>query len=112
MAGKDAAGADTHSGDRNAGYDPLDECSGWAAEGLGVRIDNDIVKNLEFLRSMRPEEFEKYRGEWLAVVGGGIVAHGKDPRRVHQEGWKAGKGEPFMEYIYAGPEELTFLHVE
>ena len=112
MAGKDAAGADTHSGDRNAGYDPLDECSGWAAEGPGVRIDNDIVKNLEFLRSMRPEEFEKYRGEWLAVAGGGIVAHGKDPRRVHQDGWKAGKGEPFMEYVYAGPEELPYLHVE
>ena len=77
-------------------------------EGPGVRVDHDIVKNLEFLRSMPISEYGKYRGERLAVAGGGIVAHGKDPERVHEEGCNAGRGEPFMQYVYASPEEVPF----
>lgn len=79
-------------------------------EGPGVRAADDVVKNLEFLRSLPIKEFEKYRGEWLAVAGGGIVAHGKNAERVLEEGWKAGKGEVFMEYVYASPEEVPFSY--
>ena len=86
-------------------------CRDEIPEGPRVRIDHDVVRNQEFLRSMPISEYEKYRGEWLAVAGGGIVAHGKDPRRVHKEGCNAGKGEPFMQYVYARPEEVPFSYV-
>ena len=85
-------------------------CRNEIPEGPGVRVDHDIVRNLEFLRSMPISEYEKYRGEWLAVAGGGIVAHGEDPERVHEEGCNAGRGEPFMQYVYASPEEVPFSY--
>ena len=78
--------------------------------GPGVWEDPDIAKNEEFLKSLPLEEYEKYRGEWIAVAGGGIVAHGKNPEHVLDEGWKAGKGEVYMEYIYATPEEVPFFY--
>ena len=78
--------------------------------GPGVWEDPDIAKNEEFLKSLPLEEYEKYRGEWIAVAGGGIVAHGKDPERVVEEGRNASKGEIYMEYIYATPEEVPFFY--
>ena len=77
-------------------------------EGPGVTAADDAVKNLEFLRSLPIREFEKYMGEWIAVAGGGIVAHGKNPEIVLDKGWEAGKGEVYIEYIYASPEEVPF----
>ena len=67
---------------------------------------NDAGKNYEFLMSLGPEKIERYRGEWVAVASEEIVAHGKDPERVHKEGCEAGKGIPFMDYIYADVSEL------
>ena len=72
--------------------------------------DSDVDKDCEFLRSLDPKEMWRYRGEWVAVASQEIVAHGKDPRRVHEEGYKAGKGIPFMDYIYADPSELPFFY--
>ena len=74
-------------------------------------IDEGAVKDLAFLNAMTPKEAEKYMGEWIAVAGGGIVAHGKDPRKVCQEGRRAGKGSPYIRYIYAKPEEVPWLYV-
>ena len=64
------------------------------------------MKDVEFLGNMSEEEYKRYGGQWVAVADGGIVAHGKDPRRVHQDGSKAGKGEPLMHYIYADHTEV------
>ena len=64
----------------------------------------------EFLKSFSSQDALQYAGEWIAVACGEIVAHGKDPRRVHTEGCKAGKGGPFMHYIYASPEEVPFCY--
>ena len=72
-------------------------------------IDEGAKKNLAFLDAMTPEEAQKYMGEWIAVADGEIVAHGKDPGQVCQEGSKAGKGGPHMRYIYAKPEEAPWL---
>lgn len=80
-------------------------------EGPGVRTDHGIVRNLEYLWSLPIKEFEKYRGEWLGVAGGGIVAHGRNPERVLKEGREAGKGEVYIEYIYASPEEVPFSYM-
>ena len=75
-------------------------------------IDENTRLNIEFLETMPDEEAEKYMGEWIAVAGGKIVAHGKDPEQVHEKGWGAGKGVPHMEYIYASPEEVPWLYVQ
>ena len=67
----------------------------------GDVTEGDPTKDMAFLANMPEEEYNKYRGEWVAVAHEEIVAHGKDPRRVHQEGRRAGKGEPLMDYVYA-----------
>ena len=67
--------------------------------------DNDVEACLEYFDSMTDEEVRRYAGQWLAVASGELVAHGEDPGRVHEEGWKAGKGEPYMRYIYRSLEE-------
>ena len=72
--------------------------------------DNDGEKNYEYLMSLDPKELVRYRGEWVAVACEEIVAHGKDPRRVHEEAYKAGKGIPFMDYIYADPSEFPIYY--
>ena len=76
-----------------------------------TQIDEGAKKDMEFLNAMTPKEAEKYMGEWIAVAGGGIVAHGEDPAQVCQEGRKAGKGGPYMRYIYAKPEEVPWFYV-
>ncbi len=72
--------------------------------------DSDARKDYEFIVSLDPKELVRYRGEWVAVASQEIVAHGKDPKRVHEEGCKAGKGIPFMDYIYADPSEFPFYY--
>ena len=59
-----------------------------------------------FLKSFTSQDALEYAGEWIAIASGEIVAHGKDPGRVHEEGCKAGKGGPFMHYIYSSPEDV------
>ena len=63
---------------------------------------------MELLSKMSVEEYDKYRGEWVAIVDAKIVAHGKDPRRVVQEGRRIGKGVPFMDYVYKDHTEVPF----
>ena len=73
-------------------------------------VDNSPRMCRAFLKAMTSEDIKLYAGQWLAIASGEIVAHGKDPGRVLDEGRKAGKGQPFMEYIYAGPEEVPFYY--
>ena len=86
--------------DMRVGYPP--QCT---------QIDENAKKGLEFLNAMTSKEAEKYMGEWIAVAGGGIVAHGEDPEQVCEEGRKAGRGALHMRYIYAKPEEVPWLYV-
>ena len=44
--------------------------------------EDSVFDNLRRFESMTAEEFDKYRGEWVAVAGGEIVAHGKEPPRA------------------------------
>ena len=64
------------------------------------------MKDVKFLATMPEEEYKRYGGQWVAVADGKIVAHGKDPRRVHQDGCRAGKGVSHMDYIYADHTEV------
>ena len=118
-------GKDAQDGERNDVYQSHLSLHAAGARGAGrvklppgviqmdpcIRIDHDVSRNVEFLDSMSLDEARRYMGEWIAVAGGGIVAHGKDPRRVHSEAYAAGKGEPYMQYIYAKPEEVPFLYI-
>ena len=97
-------------GEESARRPPFGEVLKELPPGPGVREDPDIAKNEEFPRSLTPEECKKYRGEWIAVAGGELVAHGKNGEHVLDEGWKAGKGEVYMEYIYATLEEVPLLY--
>ncbi len=70
------------------------------------------VEDIKFLAAMPEEEYKKYRGEWLAVASGEIVAHGRDPRRTLTEGCRAGKGMPLMKYVYADCTEAPFPYYD
>ena len=78
----------------------------------GDPTESDPTKDMEFLASMPEEEYSKYRGEWVAVANAEIVAHGKDPRRVHREGRKACRGEPLMDYVYADYTEVPLAYYD
>ena len=73
--------------------------------------DDGTERDIEFLNAMTPDEAERYRGEWIAVSGGGIVAHGRDPERVCQSARDAGATSPYMRYIFASPDEVPWLYV-
>lgn len=64
-----------------------------------VIYDPDIERNEMYLESMTAEDVEKYKGQWIAIADGGVVAHGTDPLRVCGEGNKAGKGDPLMHFV-------------
>lgn len=68
------------------------------------------MEAIKFLASKTSEELEPYRREWVAVVNREIVAHGKDPERVHRDACEAGKGMPFMEYIYSDYAEFPSIY--
>ena len=72
--------------------------------------EDSVFADLRRFESMTDEEFEKYRGEWVAVAGGEIVAHGKDPLRVVRQGAAAGKGVPYMRYFYASASEVPLIY--
>ena len=61
---------------------------------LGCMEEDSVFADLRRFESMTDEEFEKYRGEWVAVAGGEIVAHGKDPLRVVRQGAAAARACP------------------
>lgn len=49
-----------------------------------------------------PQELGKHLGEWVAIVNRKIVASGKDPIQVRDEGRSKSHHEPFMMHIPAG----------
>ena len=64
-----------------------------------VIYDPDAERNENFPRAMKAEDAEKYKGEWIGVAEGGVVAHGKEYTRVYEDACKEDKGEPFMHYV-------------
>ena len=49
-----------------------------------------------------PEEVYKYEGEWIAVVGEKIVAHGTNLKKVVKEAEKYGR--PLLKLVEEGDE--------
>ena len=57
-----------------------------------------------------PEELGKHLGEWVAVYGGKIVAHGKDPRTVLNEATRGARAPKAQPMIYRVPERKLLLY--
>ena len=45
------------------------------------------------------ENREKYKNEWVCLVGDKLIAHGSDALKVHNEALKAGVETPYLEHI-------------
>lgn len=54
-----------------------------------------------------PEEIQKFVGEYIALVGEAIVAHGQDFEAVLLEAEKKTGREPFMYKVSASDRELV-----
>ena len=74
-----------------------------------VIYDPDIERNEMYLKSMTVEDVEKYKGQWIAIADGGVVAHGTDPLRVCGDGNKAGKGDPLMHFVQVNRGFIPFF---
>lgn len=74
-------------------------------------MEDTTVKDVKFLDTLRAERADPYRGEWVAIYDGRIVAHGKDPGQVAGEAHRAGVGSPLMEYFFADPSEVPFEYM-
>ena len=55
---------------------------------------------------MNPEIETKYAGEYIAIVGESIAAHGKDFKKVLREAEKHGK-EPFIHKVPSSDKEMV-----
>ena len=75
----------------------------------GMEEDSTFA-DLRRFESMTAEELDKYRGEWVAVAGGEVVAHGKDPLRTVRQGSAAGKGVPYMRFFYASASDVPLFY--
>jgi hypothetical protein len=53
-----------------------------------------------------PEKETPYAGEYIAIIGETIVAHGKDFQKVLKEAEKFGK-EPFIHKVLSSDKELA-----
>ena len=74
--------------------------------------DKDTTaKDLQFLRSLTTEQIDPYRGEWVAINDGKIVAHGKKAEQVIDEAWKAGVKSPLIEHFFNDPSEVPYLYM-
>ena len=75
-----------------------------------VRFDPESLAEESFWKSMTLKDKAPYRGEWIAIAGTSIVAHGSDLGRVHREGRRAAGKDPMIRLVSIdrGIPELEF----
>ena len=64
---------------------------------------------IEFREEMMPCDDEPYRGEWIAIHGRKIVAHGKDLAAVLKEAHRVTSGKDSFMYYIGYPGEPWML---
>lgn len=66
------------------------------------------MKNERFRRALRwiEEHKEEFDGQWVALDGDKLIAHGADAKKVHAEAQAKGVKTPLMERVKA--KELPF----
>jgi hypothetical protein len=57
-----------------------------------------------------PNELGKHLGEWVAVYGGKIIAHGKNPELVLTEAARKAPAPEAQPMIYRVPERKLLLY--
>lgn len=57
-----------------------------------------------------PSELGKYRGEWVAVHGGRVIAHGLNPEKVFGEAEKLTAPVQAQPMIYRIPNREVLFH--
>ena len=72
--------------------------------------EDTTVKDLEFLRGLTSEQIDPYRGEWVAINDGKIIAHGEYAEDVIGEAWKSGVKSPLIERFYNYPSEVPYFY--
>ena len=50
------------------------------------------------------ENREKYKNEWVCLVGDKLIAHGSDALKVHSEALEAGIEIPYLEHLVEDPD--------
>lgn len=67
-----------------------------------------MMRNTEFNWLIsRPEETQKFAGEYIALVGEAIVAHGKDFEAVLKEAEQKTSQEPFIYKVPPAGREVV-----
>jgi hypothetical protein len=56
---------------------------------------HDFSREMEWIKSHR----EAYRGQFIALMDGQLIAHGPSERAVWQKAVNTGVGNPFLAYI-------------
>lgn len=87
-----------------------EEMPAWAERNSTPMMPEEIAAQ-KYWQEMPSEEVLKYSGEWIAIWGSEVVAHGKDPRVVEAEAHKAGAKSPFLERIYQSPSEVPYFYI-
>ena len=64
-----------------------------------VRFGPDGPEEEKFWKSMTLKDKAPYRGEWIAIVGSSIVAHGEDLDTVNKAGRRAAGRWPMMRLV-------------
>ena len=67
------------------------------------------IPELEFRDEMMPCDEEPYRGEWIAIHGRKIVAHGKDELAVLKEAYRITSGKDSFTYYIGSPGPITVM---
>ncbi|MBI5228367.1 hypothetical protein HY988_07275 [Candidatus Micrarchaeota archaeon] len=61
---------------------------------MSSNVSSSVLKSeYETYLSLDPKE---YRGQWVALLGGKVIAHGNDPKKVYDEANNVSKKKPFM----------------
>jgi len=76
-------------------FEPVGEQPGAINGEIKNGIEADASKELRWLKEHRHE----YMGQWVALDGDRLVAHGTNAREVFQTARKAGVKVPFIERI-------------
>ena len=77
------------------------------AERNSTPMRPEEIAGLKYLEEMSSEEAAQYGGEWIAVWGSKVVAHGKDAGAVCDEARRAGAKSPILSCIYGSPDEVV-----
>ena len=64
-----------------------------------VRFEPDGPEEEKFWKSMTLKDKAPYRGEWIAIAGSSIVAHGEDLDTVNKAGRRAAGRWPMMRLV-------------